>query len=482
MLDTRRHLQKFINIKFKFSLTHAITRFIFSFLIAYVIAYIPEYSLSHDATSMLFIMLFGAALWVSEAIPAFSVSLLIIGLEIVLLGFNNFDFSTGSKEWQYFLKPWSSPLVFLFLAGFILAIAAAKTKLDLWLAKKVLFYVGKKPENVLSGIIVITFVLSMFVSNTATTAMMMTILAPLLANMKRSNQFQRALLLGVVIGANIGGMGTIIGTPPNAIAIGALGDMAPSFLGWMVHALPPAVLIVVVLRYAIIKLYPSSEDEIALNDIEQVEHFDDSTTEFTKRPTIPSWKKSLVIAVFTLTIGLWLTGPFHHIPTTVISFLPIIILTIFGIIDVEDIREIRWDVIILIIGGLSLGLGVAKTGLDDWIATLVNFQSLSIFALAIIFGFIVVIVSNFMSNTAATNIILPIIIAISSGFGEHLSTFAVITVALCASFAMTLPVSTPPNAIVYSSKKIRAKDFLTLGFIVAILGPLVVFGWLAIIY
>jgi sodium-dependent dicarboxylate transporter 2/3/5 len=458
MLDTRRHLKKFFD--------------------ELIVACIPEYALSREGVCTLFILLFAAGLWISEAIPAFAVSLLVIALEIVLLGFSDLEFSSGSKEWEYYLKPWSSPLIFLFLAGFIMASAASKTKLDLWLAKKVLFVVGGRPKNIVSGLIAVTFVLSMFISNTATAAMMMTVLTPLLLHVKPSNPFAKAMLLSVVIGANLGGMATIIGTPPNAIAVGILGESAPSFIGWMGYALVPSLIVVLLLRLLILKLYPSNEPFIDLTSIKEVEHFDDSTKRFSKIPTVPSWKKNVTIAIFSITILLWLTGPLHHIPTTVVSLIPIIGFTLFGILDADDICQIRWDVIILIIGGLSLGLAVSKTGLDLWFASLVNVENMQIFFVVLIFAYIVVVISNFMSNTAATNIMLTIVIAVATGISQEGSAIAVITVALSASFAMSLPVSTPPNAIVYASKKIAAKDFLILGIATALLGPLVVLGWI----
>lgn len=482
MLDTRRHLYTFIYKNFRYPLKNALIKFILSFILSYLLAYIPEYGLEKHALEMLFILFFASMLWITEAIPAFSVSLLLIGLEIILLGFPDFNFDSSVKDWQYYLNPWSSPLVFLFLAGFIMALAASKTKLDLWMAKFVLFYVGNKPANVLMGLILITFVLSMFISNTATTAMMLTVLTPILASMKEDNSFQKAILLGVVVAANIGGMGTIIGTPPNAIAVGALGEEAPSFLGWMIHALPPAIVIMAIMIFVILKLYPSNEDSINVENIKMVSHFDDSTSNFTAIPTMPSWKKILVVFTFAVTVLLWLTGPLHHIPTTVVSFFPIIVLTIFGIIDVEDIQKIRWDVIILIIGGLSLGAGISKTGLDDWISQIFDLKDIGILLVVVAFAYGIVIISNFMSNTAATNILLPIVIAVSSSFGEHLSAFAVITVALCASFAMTLPVSTPPNAIMYSSGKLESKDFIKIGITVGIFAPIVAIAWLKILY
>ena len=478
MLDTRRHLQVIFNHAYKISQKYVFVAFSLSFLFAFIVAFLPNYAIDKTMVYTLFILLFAAGLWISEAIPAFAVSLLVIALEIVLLGFPELDFSSGSKDWQFYLQPWSSPLIFLFLAGFIMAAAASKTKLDLWLAKKILFYVGGRPHNIITGLIGITFVLSMFISNTATAAMMMTILIPLLTHIKESNPFKKAVLLAVVIGANLGGMGTIIGTPPNAIAVGVLGENAPSFIGWMGLAVVPAVIVTLILRFAILKMYPSSEPFIDLKIIKEVEHFDDSTTKFSKIPTIPSWKKNITMVIFSLTILLWLTGPLHHIPTTVVSLIPIIGFTLFGILDADDMCKIRWDVIILIIGGLSLGLAVSKSGLDMWFAHLISTDGLSILLLMFVFSYLVVIISNFMSNTAATNIMLPIVIAIAITISAEASQMVVVGVALSASFAMSLAVSTPPNAIIYSSKRVDAKDFLRLGLIAGILGPVVVTGWL----
>lgn len=481
MLDDRFYLKRLINEKLKFSIKHSVTRFIFSFIFSILAVTIPSYSgLDSDTSYMLFILCFSSLLWMTEAIPAFAVSFLIISLEILFLGFHDFNFDNNSKEWLYYLKSWSSPLIFLFISGFVLAIAASKTKLDLWLAKKVLFYFGSKPHNILTGLMSITFVLSMFISNTATAAMMMTMLLPILNNMKESNPFQKGILLAIIVAANIGGMGTIIGTPPNAIAVGILGDNAPSFVSWMIMALPPAILLVIVFRFFILKLYPSNEENINISKIQSVSHFDDSTTSFTKVPTIPSWKKSIVIGIFIITILLWLTGPFHHIPTPVVSLLPIVAFTIFGIIDTEDIKEIRWDVIILIIGGLSLGAGVVKTGLDDWLGMQFDIEGLNIYLIVTIFAFIVILVSNFMSNTAATNIMLPLVVALVSSMGSEIISFMVISIALCASCAMILPVSTPPNAIVFASGKLKSKDFILIGIIAAIAGPLFIIGLLSL--
>jgi sodium-dependent dicarboxylate transporter 2/3/5 len=482
VLDTRRHLQRFYKKGYNLPFRFIFSAFSFSFIIALSISFIPEYPISKEANYTMFILLFAAGLWISEAIPAFAVSLLVVALEIILLGFNDFNFSSGSNEWKYYLSPWSSPLIFLFLAGFIMALAASKIKLDVWLAKKVLFLVGENPRNIMVGILFITFFLSMFISNTATAAMMLTLVLPLVNSLKDTNQFKKALLLAIVIAANLGGMGTIIGTPPNAIAVGALGENAPSFLGWMLIALPPALITLVILSFIIYKLYPSNELFIDLNSVRYVEHYDDSTKDFSKEPMIVSWKKKITVVLFITTVLLWLTTPLHHIPIAVISFLPIIGFTLFGIIDGDDINKIRWDVIILIVGGLSLGLAVTNTGLDKYIATLIPIDGYSALIVMFIFSYIIVIISNFMSNTAATNIMLPIVIALAVSISQEATLPLTLTVALCASLAMCLPVSTPPNAVVYSAKVLGSREFLLVGIIGGLIGPLIVVSWLSIIF
>jgi sodium-dependent dicarboxylate transporter 2/3/5 len=274
-------------------------------------------------------------------------------------------------------------------------------------------------------------------------------------------------------------MGTIIGTPPNAIAVGALGDNAPSFLEWMVYAVPPALMIILIVRFLLLKIYPSSEKNIDENFMKGISSSDDVTD----GKKIPFWHKIVVIIIFSITILLWLTSSLHNLPTTVVAFLPIVIFTITGIVDSEDIRSLPWDVLLLITGGLSLGLAVSNTGLASWLANSIPLVNFDILVVIILFSFIVVTISNFMSNTAATNILLPIVIAIVTGFNvdNELLTNAIIIVALSASNAMLLSVSTPPNAIVYSSGMIRSKDFLMLGLLIGIIGPVLVISWIWVV-
>jgi sodium-dependent dicarboxylate transporter 2/3/5 len=357
-------------------------------------------------------------------------------------------------------------------------LASSKTQLDIWIAKRVLFISGTKPKNILTGIIAVTFIFSMFISNTATTTMMLAVTIPIIASLEKNNPFGKALLIGVAAAANIGGMGTIIGTPPNAIAVGALGDNAPSFLAWMMYAVPPALLIIVLVRFLLLKIYPSTQENIDSSFMQKISNSHEKEGENSKQ-IIPFWHKTVVIIIFLSTVLLWLTSSIHGLPTTVVAFLPIVVFTITGIVDAEDIRTLPWDILLLITGGLSLGLAVSKTGLAEWLANSIPLANFDILVVIILFSFIVVTISNFMSNTAATNILLPIVIAIVVGFSSDnlLLTNAIIIVALSASNAMLLSVSTPPNAIVYSSELIKSKDFLILGLFVGAVGPIFIITW-----
>jgi len=478
MIDTRSDIRKFAEIAAPESRKDRLIRFAVSLILALLAAYLPAYEgLGSEGRTALFILIFAAGLWLSEAIPAFAVSFLIIALEIVLMGI----VPKGEGGWERFLAPWSSPLVFLFLAGFIMARAASKTRLDVWMAKHVLFFVGNRPENIMTGMILVTFTLSMFISNTATAALIVTILFPILTTMRPDNPYKKGLLLAVTMAANIGGMGTIIGTPPNAIAAGLLGGQAPSFVGWMALALPPAVLLVAAMRFFLLWRYPSNEAAINLGVLHRVDHTDDTGREPAAVAGVPSWKKSVVVLTFAVTVLLWLTGPLHAAPTTVVSFIPIVIFTMFGILDADDIRALNWDVIILIVGGLSLGYAVGESGLDDFVAAWFAERKLPLLLLIPLFAYLVILLSNFMSNTAAANILLPLVAAVAVVLGEQSPVMAVVTVALSASLAMCLPVSTPPNAIVFASGALQSRDFLVMGLLTGLLGPLLILGWMYLV-
>ena len=472
MHDSRREILGLLWGKLELSSAWALLKIIICLVIALLVAFIPLYpGLEEAARWTFFILLFAAGLWISEAIPAFAVALLIIALEIAILGNPRLGiFAKGPKDWEMFIHTWSSPLIWLFFGGFILAAAASKTGLDRWFATHILTLFGKRSSMVLLGMMVITFCFSMFVSNTATTVMMMAVVAPVVKKLDDDNPFGKAILLAIPFSANVGGMGTIIGSPPNAIAVGALGESSIDFLTWMKAGLPPAIILAGVLWIFLIKVYPSKEKEIDINLLLETQ---------TSSTLLPVWKKLLVMIVFFTTLGLWLTSSLHHIPTPVISFIPISIFVVARVIEVEDIRSLSWDILLLLAGGLSLGVAVSQTGLAEWMASLLpSGGALGKLGIAFAFSYLATTLSNFMSNTAASNILVPIGLAAATGFG----TPVVVSIALGASAAMCLPISTPPNAVAYGTGNLSTRDFLAGGILMGILAPILVVLWCSYLF
>ena len=425
-------------------------------------------SFTADARASLSILTAAALLWATEAIPAYATALLVIALQIVLLG--DVTNSDGAS-WERFVNVWGSPLIWLFFGGFVLSAGACKTGLDRWFVRNVLaWFQGSRPLF-LAACMLQTFIWSMFMSNTATATMMVAVASPIIATPATDKDFKIALLLGVAVAANLGGMGTIVGSPPNAVAAGALRGVAPvDFLGWMQLGLPPAIVLVAAawgllcLRY--IRFTRPGErppPPISLGDAEA-----------SAAPEAPTWAKLVVMASFTATVGLWLTTSLHGIPSTAVAFVPICSLTAAQVLDDQDLRRLPWDVLLLIAGGLSLGVGVAESGLAEWFADRAVPPGVGAATTAAVFCYVTIIASNVMSNTAAANIMIPL--ALASAVGDP--KLAAAGPALCASTAMCLPVSTPPNAIVYGTGKIGSKELLVIGAGMAIVAPIVVLAWL----
>ncbi len=441
------------------------------------------YGLTGDAANLseagrraLFAVVLSAGLWVTEAIPAFAVSVLVIGLGVLLLGKPGGAFAETASDWEGFVTVLGSPLIWLFFGGFVLAAGVAKAGLSRQLADAMLRASGTGKNRVLLGAMLLTFSLSMFMSNTATTVMLLAVLAPIITAENASDAttgtkkgFGKALLLGVAVAANLGGMGSLIGTPPNAIAVGLLAPMPGgniTFGGWMLFGLPPALLLMA-LMYLLLRVWYQTGGQIAARE-------PDAPSEL--KVSLQRWQRMTVVGTSLVTIGLWMTGGFHGIPTAAVSFLPIVMLTMSGVIGAADIRTLSWDVLLLLAGGLSLGYMVSATGLAQWLVGAVP-GGLTTYLVAFVLAYGTVVVSNLMSNTAAANILIPLSIALAPTAAPQL----VIPIALAASTAMCLPISTPPNAIAYAHGGLRSRDLLRAGLVTAAAGPAIAVVWVSFV-
>lgn len=446
------------------------------------------------------IVVFAAFLWITEAIPAYAVSLAVIGLNVLLLsytgyggeafkGINLFGMSdvltdTGVQSGQalnfsQYLLPWANNLMWLFMAGFVLAEALTKTKLDIRFARIILNAVGSKPKNVLLGAMGATFILSMFMSNTATAAMMIAMMASFVRILPRGEPFAKALFLGVPVAANVGGIGTIIGTPPNGIAVEALNQAGVhiDFLTWMYIGLPVALALFVIGFTAIWFFYTPTIEKFEM-DLEYDQSLPvNATVEEIAVQRKKNIERVITLAVFGITVLMWITSRLHNISTYVIALIPIVVLGTTSIVDARGFRKLPWDVLMLLAGGLSMGVAIESTGLGLWMSGLVpeGVSPWVTFAIVIILA---IVMSNLLSNTVTASILIPITITM---FPSDMLIAYIPAIALATSCAMFLPISTPPNAVAFASGRLDTKDFMKIGGIMATLGVLVAAIWGVII-
>jgi len=436
--------------------------------LAFAAWFLPIPGLTLASRISLVIFIGAAGLWVTEAIPPFATAIIVIVLNIYLLGIPggplNLARSGVSNSYQIFLNPMSSPVLVLFFGGFILAVAATKHGLDVRLAKAFIKPFGTRPSMVLLGIISITALFSMFMSNTATTAMMIAILTPLLTHFEGRTHFKKAMVLAVPFSANIGGLGTIIGTPPNAVAASVLDGLGYniSFLKWMMIGVPVVIIMLLVLWGVLLQAFRPSSEKFEILFPEPIEM---------------TWDLLVVVLTFSSTVLLWLTQPLHHIPSAVVALLPIVVFFTLGILNKNDLKKIEWDVLILVAGGLTLGVSMIKSGLSEVLVGQVSYLPVSPFALLCVFVLVSIVISNFMSNTSASNLIVPLVtsVAVISPM------IGAIGVAFACSLAMSLPISTPPNAIAFATNEIETREMAKYGTIISFFGLIVITTMLYII-
>ncbi|MFP4556910.1 MAG: SLC13 family permease [Bacteroidales bacterium] len=370
-----------------------------------------------------------------------------------LIGYNPVSFST-------FLGTLASPIIILFLGGFMLAGAAVKYNLDRNLTNILLKPFGSKPMFIVLGLMMVTAILSAFMSNTATTAMMMTVAIPIAAQVAKDDKFRIMLALSIPIAANIGGMATPIGTPPNAIVIANLSqqDVSITFGSWIALMLPLVVLLLVLAWGAMRLLFPATVKEFKLS----------LEGKFNRsRPAL------ILYTIFAITVLLWITEAQHGIPGSMVAFLPIAGLTVTSVMKQDDIRSLPWEVLWLMAGGIALGISMKNTGLAMWLVSSINWEVFPQVLLLLVFGFVALSLSNFLSNTVTATLLIPLAVSLGTsgvgGEGFSLIITSLVIGAAC-NMAMLLPISTPPNAIAMSTGYIKTPDMVKVGIIIGMVG------------
>lgn len=422
------------------------------------------------------IFVMAVMLWLTEAIPAWATSVVIIF--VLLFGASNsaFNIMQGSEgeygellEYQGIMACFADPTIILFLGGFIMAIAATKSRLDVLMAKTLIAPFGKRSENVLLCFMLITGIFSMFISNTATAAMMLTFLTPVFKALPANGKGRIALTMAIPIGANLGGMGTPIGTPPNAFAYKVLTapdglNLDIGFGDWMLIMCPMVILMLVIAWFIIRKMFPFSQKTIDLKIEGEIEF---------------NWRTIVVAGTFVLTILLWIFGKnYLGINANTVAMLPIAVFAFTGVITANDLKEIDWAVIWMVAGGFALGLAMNGTGLAEAAVKSIPFGEFNPFVIMVVSGLVCFILSNFISNTATAALLIPILTVVCAGMGHSLDAIGgtstiIIGVAVAASCAMSLPISTPPNAIAYSTGLIQQTDMVKAGLSIGVISMII---------
>jgi sodium-dependent dicarboxylate transporter 2/3/5 len=381
---------------------------------------------------LIFVMV--AWLWISEALHI-SVTALLIPVLAILLGILDVTSAFAS---------FANPIIFLFMGGFALAAALQKHQLDRAFAARVLLLSRGKPLASILVLFFITALLSMWMSNTATVAMMLPLALGLLSG--RDSSKERSLfvfvLLGLAYSANIGGMTTLIGSPPNAIAASALGLSFSDWLRWGIPMFAVLFPIMVLILYLLFR--PEFGQSLVME-------YD---------PPPKTWQRFVVIVIFAATAMAWIfssvLAKYINVSSgfdSLVAVTAIVLLIGTGCLDFQSFTEkTNWSILLLFGGGLTLSALLSSSGASQWLAHLIssNLPQQNPWLLMLMLSLFVIFLTELVSNTASAALLVPLFIGVAADL--DLSSLAmVVTIALCASCAFMLPVATPPNALVYST-------------------------------
>lgn len=441
--------------------------FLISFGVAIGLTFLlKEPGFTDSQVYVIFLLFFATGLWATEAIPAFAVSLFIIAYLVFALG--NKYFNAEPENVEKYVRTFSDSIIWLLLGGFFLARAMAKTKLDETLFRFTLKLAGTNPKKLLVGVMSTTMVVSMLLSNTATTTMVLASIIPLIKSLDKDSGVIKAMLLGIPVASTAGGIATIIGTPANAIASGALQiqGITIEFLDWMIYGVPIALVLTAVSCFVLIKTYIKDKTPISIAFLDHQQN-----NGYTSKDA--SLDRNIVIVVILVTVGLWVTTSWHGLKVASVCAVPLVALTVTGVLDGKDIQSLAWDTLLLVAGGLSLGVALEHSGLLDHYAKMLLTLQLGSIVMISIFGFLAMGIATVMTNSTASALMIPICMTILPAFKLEVS----VIVAISSSTALVLLASSPSNAIVFNTGFLTQKDFRLTGILIGLLGPLLTILW-----
>jgi len=439
---------------------------------------LPWVMLNPAADKVIAVAIWMIIWWITEAV-SISVTALVPLTIFPLLGIS--DMKTVSASY-------GSPIVFLFFGGFVMALALEKVQLHKRIALNIVKYTGTSPDRVILGFMIATAFLSMWISNTATTVVMLPIalsVISLLANdedgfTKGDANFALSIMLGIAYAANVGGIATIIGTPPNTVMVGFMENtygIEISFLTWMKMGVPFSIIMLTVIYLVLVKVvYPnrledrSDSGELIANELKKIG---------------PLKKTELrVLIIFFVTMTLWVLRVHINalIPSISLSDAGISMLAAMALFTIPfkfgtgeftlnwaDTKKLPWGILILFGGGLALAKGLADAGVIEFIGEAVSSNvGISIMVIVSLLITIVLFMTELMSNVALVAIFAPVIAGVALGLDQEILP-VLIPATMAASCAFMLPMATPPNAIVFASGYIKVSEMAKAGFILNII-------------
>ena len=429
-------------------------------------------SLNSDASAVLSVMLLMIVWWFFEVIPIYVTAL----LPLILLPL------VTNQNFQEVAVPYASPSIFLFLGGFMLAIAIEITGLHKRFAYFLISKFSRSMFSILACFMLVSYFTSMWIINTATALMLLPIAIQVCKELKVENtQFEILLLLSIAYSASIGGMSTIIGTAPNVFFVGLMHesfDIKISFLEWMTLALPISAILLFLSFFIFFYL---------INKNKNINQANLQNIKLKKLPSISS-DEIKVFLVFIVTVSAWvfrgylndfnflfnLTDPGIAITSAFLFFLIPSSNQKNDLLQWNHMKQLPWGLLILFGGGLALAKAIMVSGLGDWLGSQLAFlDNFSLLYVIFILIFATVFLTEVLSNTALTISFLPIIglLAIDMGLPVNIIGMAVVIATSCA---FMLPIATPPNAVIFATEKIKVMNMVKVGFVMNIFSILII--------
>jgi len=443
----------------------------------------PE-GLSYEAKAVLGVTLWIATWWITEAIPIPATSL----LPILLLPV------TGAVDNATVTSAYGDDIIFLFLGGFFIATAMEKWNLHKRMALAIIAYVGTSTQRILLGFMLATAFLSMWVSNTASVMMMVPMALAITAQVAHTLRgkpgeedipvFEKSLIFGVGYAGTIGGLGTLIGTPPNIILAAQARELFGveiSFAGWMLIGVPMVIALLVITWLYLGRVAFRMHIKSLPGGRQLIQQERDALG-------IISFEEKAVAAVFAFAAFMWISRGFiwadlvPEIRDGMIAVMAAVLLFVIPsrseagsrVLMWKDSREIPWGILLLFGGGLAIAAGFRSTGLSDWMGSqLTVLDGVHLIVMIATAALLILFLTEITSNTATATMILPVVASLALALNVH--PFALmIPCAMAANCAFMLPVGTPPNAIIFATEKLRIVEMMKVGFLLNLIATVLI--------